>query len=472
MNYCQYCGARLGDGPYCGNCGRAVPQDGDTRTLPVGESAEETGDPAADATGTAETGTGAGTATAEQARPSNPFADIGFADYVRDIVALVLLIATFSMPWDATETAADKLHVVLATLLAMAALTLPYLKRGHVLPARTQNADLRIARGLAVVPYLVVVAVTVILDIASEGSTAGGVGVGVAFGLAGVLLAAQSRDCELDDGPVQAQVWRLITVALGVLVAALTVVRLVFVLSDVGADPEWTAVAAAVLEPLIFLAVLAVPVIGLLRRDAVSRVLTVGLGAVALVLAFWRLSEASELPEVLSMRTDGPGELFWLAVAAAVVAAGMSTALHPVPASQLWLGSAAGALGLAALVTGLAAVFWVLVIVSVDEGRGTTITLLVLTLLAFVAALVGRNSLRAGPAQGRVVALAVAGLLVVLGIIQLAVEAAGPLGRSTTGALAVTTLFVVAALVVLALTVPRSVREELGTLPLGGRQRS
>lgn len=472
MNYCQYCGARLGDGPYCGHCGRPVPQEEDTRTVPVAAGAEEAGGASGGAASQAGTGAGTAEPAAEPTRPANPFADIGFGDYLRDIAALVLLIATFSMPWDATETAADKIHVVLATLLAMAALTLPYLKRGQVLPARIENAELRIARGLAVVPYLVVVAVTVLLDIASESADAGGVGVGVAFGLAGVLLAAQSRNCELDEGPAQAQVWRLITVGLGVLVAALTVVRLIFILSDVGADPEWTAVAASLLEPLIFLAVLAVPVVGLLRRDAVSQVLTVVLGAVALVLAFWRLSEASELPEVLSMRTNGPGELFWLAVAAGAVAAGISTALHPVPSSQLWLGVAVGSLGIAALVTGLAAVFWVLVIVGVDTGRGTTITLLVLTLLAFVTALVGRNSLRAGPAQGRVVALAAAGLLVVLAIIELAVEAAGPLERSATSALVVTTLFVLAAVVVLALTVPRAVRDDLGPVQLAGRQRS
>lgn len=468
MNYCQYCGARLGDGPYCGQCGRPVPQQGDTTTLPVAPDAQ---DAAAQGGGASEQGART-TETAEPARPANPFADIGFADYVRDIAALVLLIATFSMPWDASGTAADKIHVVLATLVAMAALTLPYLKRGQVLPSRTENAELRIARSLAVVPYLVVVAVTVILDIASEGPDAGGVGVGVAFGLAGVLLAAQARDCELDDGQGQAQVWRLITVGIGLLVAALTVVRLVFVLSDLGADPEWTVVAASVLQPLIFLAVLALPVIGLYRRDAVSQVLVVALGAVALVLTLWRLSEASELADVLSMRTNGPGELFWLAAAAGAGAAGLASVLHPVTPSQLWLGTAAGSLGIAALVSGLAAVYWAIVIVGVDTGRGTTITLLVLTLLAFVAALVGRNSLRAGPAQGRVVALAAAGLLVVLGIIQLAVEAAGSLGRSTTGALVVTTLFVVSALVVLALTVPRPVRDELGTIQLGGQQRS
>src|SRR5690554_3806445 len=161
MNYCQYCGARLGDGPYCGNCGRAIPQEGNTRTMPVTPDAYEAGGGQGGAAAGADEGVRAEERATHPERPTNPFADIGFADYLRDIAALVLLIATFSMPWDATGTAADKIHVVLATLLAMAALTLPYLKRGHVLPARTENAELRIARGLAVVPYLVVVAVTI-----------------------------------------------------------------------------------------------------------------------------------------------------------------------------------------------------------------------------------------------------------------------------------------------------------------------
>lgn len=517
MRFCQSCNAPLAeDAKYCGNCGRPVSAadgpggadspddthvlrspdaeetqvvsglDAEETRVTGGPDAEETraaGGPDAEETrvvwrvedeapsGAERAETGDGEAPASVPPSRHPFADIRPGDYVRDVLALVLLIATFSMPWDSAGAAADRIHVVLVTLLTMASLTLPYLKRAGVLPESWSNAEVRVARTLANTPYFVVVALTIVVDIAAEGAGSGGVGVGVGFGLAGAVLAAQARAADQDGEPAQGYAWRMVASGLVAVVIALTAVRLVVILAglgDPGPTPEWDTVALSLLEPLIFLAVLLVPAVGLLRAQATARNLLVALGLVAVVMGYWRMSEGGlGMPEVLSMRDGGPAELLWLPAAAAVSAAGVSSQLTPVSSYRLWMDTALRSLGLAGVLAGLSAVFWVVVVASVDFGRGTTITVLVLVLLALVTALVGRSSLRGDPGQGRPVALAAAAVLVLIAIIDLAVETAGPVGLFGVSALVVSALFVLAAVIVLALTVPRAVRDALGPLELG-----
>lgn len=461
MNFCQNCGARLGEGKFCGNCGHPIPPGQHATSTPVIEDATRPVSPMPDET----------LVEAPAAKPPSrhPFGDITLLDYVRDVLALVLLVASFSMPWDAEGTAADRIHVVLVTLLAMASLTLPYLKRGGVLPDGWGNAEVRVARALANVPYFVVVALTIVIDIAADGGGSGGVGVGVGFGLAGAVLAAQARHADEADDPGHGRAWRLAAVGIAAVAAALTIVRIVVVLADLGGtDADWGPVTLALLEPVIFIAVLIVPVAALLGGRSPARDLLVALGVVAVVMGLWRMSEGSGLPEVLRIRDDGPAELLWISIGAAVLAAGVARLLRPIPASSHWIDTAAQALGLTAILTGLAALYWVVVLTSVDEGRGTSITVLVLLLLALVAAIVGRSAVRRDPREGRPVALAAAGVLVLIAIIDLAVETAGPHGVTQVSALVVSSLFVLPALVAVALTVPRAVRDELGPVELGG----
>ncbi|HEX6233824.1 MAG TPA: zinc ribbon domain-containing protein [Jiangellaceae bacterium] len=463
MNFCQNCGARLGEGKFCGNCGHPVPSGQQATSSPVVEDATRPIPPQVDQTLM-------DAPTVAAAPPSrHPFGDISALDYVRDVLALVLLVASFSMPWDANGTAADRIHVVLVTLLAMASLTLPYLRRAGVLPDAWGNSEVRVARVLANVPYFVVVALTIVIDIATDGGDSGGVGVGVGFGLAGAVLAAQARHADEADDPGHGQAWRLAAVGIAAVAAALTVVRLAVVLADLsGAEPEWGPVTLALLEPVIFIAVLLVPVAALLGGRSAARDVLVALGVVAAVMGLWRMSEGSGLPEVLRIRDDGPAELLWLAIAAAVLAAGVARLLSPSPALSHWIDTAARALGLAAILAGLAALYWIVVVTSVEDGRGTSITVLVLLLLAVAAAVVGRSAVRRNPRDGRPVALAVAGVLVLIAIIDLAVETAGPHELTHVSALVVSSLFVLPALVVVALTVPRAVRDELGPVELGG----
>ncbi len=461
MKFCQNCGSRLGGGKFCGQCGEPVPAGREATSPPVIEDTTRTIPRTEDETRV--------DAPPVEASSRHPFADISGFDYLRDVLALVLLIASFSMPWDASGTAADKIYVVLVTLLAMASLTLPYLSRGGVLPESWGNAEVRVGRVLANVPYFVVVALTIVIDIAAEAGDAGGVGVGVGFGLAGAVLAAHARYSDGADDPAHGQAWRLAAVGIAAVVVALTIVRLVVVLADLGtADVEWGTVTLDLLAPIIFVAVLLVPVTALLSGRSSARDVLVSLGVVAAVMGMWRMSESSGLPEVLRIRDDGPAELLWMAVAAAVLAAGVARVLSQPPGSSHWIDTAARALGLVAILAGLASLYWIVVVTSVEEGRGTSITVLVLLLVAVVAAVVGRSAVRRNPQQGRPVALVVAGVLVLIAIVDLAVETAGPQGLTQLSALVVSSLFVLPALVVLVLTVPRSIRNDLGPVELGG----
>lgn len=460
MNFCQNCGARLGDGKFCGNCGHPIPSTQRATSAPVIGDATRPVSPAADET----------LVDAPAGPPSrHPFGDVSALDYVRDVLALVLLIASFSMPWDAEGTAADRIHVVLVTLLAMASLTLPYLRRAGVLPGGWGNSEVRVARVLANAPYFVVVVLTIVIDIAADDGASGGIGVGVGFGLAGAVLAAQARHADEADDPRHGQAWRLAAVGIAAVAAALTIVRIVVVLTDLGGtDSDWGTVALALIEPVIFIAVLLLPVAALLAGRSPARDVLIALGVVAAVIGLWRMSEGSGLAEVLRIRDDGPAELLWLAIAAAVLAAGVARLLSPLPASSHWIATATQALGLSAIVAGLAALYWVVVVTSVEEGRGTSITVLVLLLVAVVASIVGRSAVRKNPRDGRPVALAAAGVLVLIAIIDLAVETAGPHGLTQLSALVVSSLFVLPALVGVALTAPRAVRDELGPVELGG----
>lgn len=471
MNFCPYCGARLTEGPFCGSCGRRLPEiEGDARQPVIDADSSVTqrfaaaDDTAAESAPVQETG-----AMAAQPPSRHPFGDIRAADYARDAVAVVLLIASLSMPWDATGAAADRLHVVLVTLLSLASLTLPYLRRAGVLPERWGNTEVRVARALANLPYLVVVVLTLVLDLAADGGVTGGVGVGVGFGLAGALLAAQARAADGGESPGHGQAWRLVTLGLVGLVAVLTLVRLVAVLTRLGdAGTEWGAATLALLGPLIFFVVMLIPVAAVLSRRGPARLVVLALGLAAAVMGLWRTAENSGLTDVLSLPDTGPAELFWMPLAAAVTAPGLGRLMAPLSPAMTWIRSATAALGVSAVIAGLSAVYWAVVVATFETGRGTSITILVLLLLATVAAVIGRSSVGSDPRSGRPVALTTAGVLILIAVVQLAVESAGVLGLFPVSALVVSALLVLPALVMVALSVPRVVRDELGPVELGG----
>ena len=105
-----------------------------------GTTGPESGDTPAGASDHSTVGAGSGAAAASssassaEATAGNPFADMKVGDLIRDAVAIALLLISFGMPWDAFESSTGRLYVVFATLISIASLALPYLRRGGILP--------------------------------------------------------------------------------------------------------------------------------------------------------------------------------------------------------------------------------------------------------------------------------------------------------------------------------------------------
>lgn len=432
---------------------------------PAGATGAEPGSAPGGSTPAAAPASGGGS-SASGGAPANPFADLAAGDITRDVVAVTLLLISFGMPWDAFDSATGLLYVVFATLISIASVALPYLRRGGVLPSGWSDGALRTARLVANVPYAVVVIVTLVLGYVGGAAGQGsgdGLGVGVAFGTAGAILAAQPRSSERPSETSDAALWRLTVGVLGALVAVLTLISLVFVLID-SEGSEWADLVFVIVFLLFFAAVALIPVGRLLNGDAAARDVLVVLGVVGLLASFWMLGGAAGVG-VWSLRYAGPVIVFWPALAAAASAVTLPLILHVESGSQRWITLARHLFQLAAIAMSIAALLAAVTIARDDVGRGTEITLLVIVLLAVAAALVGRNALAHDPKAGRPTALVAAGMFVVVGIVYAAVAANSPAGFDSVAAVVVSIFFVFAAAVACALLVPGSVRETLG--PVG-----
>lgn len=475
MNFCSNCGAPATGTAYCGNCG--TPMTADT-SAPAGAGASGAGTTGAAGAGASATvgqpgqpqaGAHVGAPVGAQAARANPFADIPVLDYVRDVVALVLLLVSFGMPWDLADTATGKVYVILVTLLSIVSLSLPYLKRGGVLPVAWGSAELRLARLAANAPYVVVVLITLVLGYVGE-NNGDGIGVGIAFGLAGALLAAQGRQAEqtpADGG--DGALWRWVSMGIGGLFALLTLVSLIVFLTDGAENLDWEQITYAVVAMLAMLALAALPLWGALRGDAAWRDLLIALGAVALFVNVWQLNADETMPDAWSLSHAGPWLVLVPALAAAVSAPALNTRFQARAAAAHWVAVAARMFLLTMLAAVVGVVLYVLSLIAVETGRGVGIVVLVLLLIAALAALVGRNALVRSPNQGRAVAVVAAGVLILLGVVVAAV-----LGGSDDQIVAVPDAVILSLLwwfgvaVIVVLTAPGSVRGEFG--PVGASQ--
>ncbi|RIQ34172.1 DUF7937 domain-containing protein, partial [Jiangella rhizosphaerae] len=397
----------------------------------------------------------------------NPFADIPALDYVRDVVALVLLLVSFGMPWDLADTVTGKVYVILVTLLSVISLALPYLKRGGVLPASWGTAELRLARLAANAPYVVVVLITLVLGYVGENG-GDGVGVGIAFGLAGALLAAQGREAEQSPSG-DGQLWRWITLGLGGLFALLTVVSLITFLTDTAEGAEWEAVTYVVVSMLFFLALAALPLLGVLRGDAAWRDVLVLVGVVALFVGVWQLGADGTMADAWSLSTFGPQLILVPAIAVAAAAPGLRPRYAHTAGAGHWSAVGIRMLELVMLAAGAGVVFYVLQLIGIDDGRGVAIVVLVLLLILVLAALVGRNAQARDGNAGRAIAVVVGGVLILLGIVIAAIlGAADETIVAVEDATILSLLWWVGVALFVVLTVPASVRSEYG--PIGANQ--
>ena len=412
--------------------------------------------------------------------PASRFAGVPTADYVRDVVGLLLLVASLQLVWNGAGTSAASVAWVLApTLLSVVSLALPYLARFGAFPTSWTVHSTRRARVLLNAPYVLAVTAQVVLDVVNR-SRFEGVGAAAALGLAGALLAATPRASELgpephDAGPTGA--WSRVTAVLaalaGVGLLAWVVLYVVEMADRTSSGDRTGAILALLAVTLVALALLA-PVLAAAfgRSVAWSRALVAVAVAQVLVLFVTDGTAIRSLVETVHAIRDA-GFLptgFGLVLLPAVAVLAASPAVRRRAAVQnpavAWFDTVRTTLLLQALLALALAVASVLQI-WVADGRvadlvPAAVVLLViagLTLAAFST--VGRKS----PADARGTVLVLVAASLVAGCVLLGM-AGGPLSSFLpflVVRLAVTLVLPVA--VLLELVLPVSVRSYLEANP-------
>ena len=64
----------------------------------------------------------------------NPFLGVPVGDFIRDGVALVALFSTLAMPWDLGNDANDRWWVIIAVLISVVSLSVPYVVKSGAIP--------------------------------------------------------------------------------------------------------------------------------------------------------------------------------------------------------------------------------------------------------------------------------------------------------------------------------------------------
>ncbi len=407
------------------------------------------------------------------AQRPNPFAGIPVSDYVVDGLAVLLLLVSLALPWNAAERATGRLEVVLVTVLSVFSLALHYLARVGVFPASWTVRSTRLTRALLNVPYALLVGTYVVLDIVAAVSDdrsftsagAGGLGAAVGLGLAGAALAAVPRRAEL--GPEQVDrtvpaVWLWVTAGVGALAVVLELISFVIFLTadDLGYYPGWY-IASRVVELVLWVAVVAWMVASVLARRASWRpvVLTAGIVA-ALVLLFLESSRTDYYTDFRSVGYSGVTLIFLPALGALAAGPALARAMRPQHPYTTWAETAQHAWEYVVLLGVLnAAAAVALLVGGADAGAdgATFVVLLVLSLLCVLAAVVARTSARTNPANGRVISLVATGVVALLGLVTVIVAGASDLAVVTYSELLLA--FGLTALAGYALLVPSAVRE-------------
>ncbi|MCB2413376.1 hypothetical protein LGT39_11025 [Demequina sp. TTPB684] len=359
----------------------------------------------------------------------NPFAGIPVSDYVRDAVALVLLLVSLSMPWNlddfATRGATDNIAVVLVTVLSILSLALTYLARAQVFGPAMTVGTAALIRGAANAPYALVVAIYLIID-ASKGADewyySGGIGVAAAFGLAGAVLAGMPRVAESDSlAPWQVTVMQQGAVGLAALWTVLSFLNLILVVLDYK-DMEAATIGIVVLSVLIILVALGAATFGLFVRSAAARAAvfagTLAVFGTAVIdwMTDWDLSgagmESLHAPvfSILPLITLG-------AVVSSPLVKGHTKAADSATRDS---GAATWLLFAIAGISGAAIIMTILRMVGdFDVSTGVAIGYIVTLILTTTAALIAAAFVRQNFTGSRMVAIAVMGGTILVGVISL-----------------------------------------------------
>jgi hypothetical protein len=384
--------------------------------------------------------------------PRSPFTGVPTRDVVRDVVAVVALLLALPLPWNVADRGSDLLWVVLTTVVAVLVVAAPYAWRAGVVPDGWNRLAEPRGRLVGLAPYALVVLLHLVLDVLTVGS--GGVGAGLALGLAGAVLAAALPTTR-----------GIVVSAVVVAVAAVATP----VTSAVDGSP-WPVVVGAVLAALLVLGVLWSTVRAFLRGDDAAGVVLVGVGtAVALELAL--LGGSSQHAWVESLHGDRYGLLLLPAVAAFAVPAVLGRFVappdEPVEAGAArWVRVAVRALDLMVLVAAFVALVAVVRLVAAMStdlpgfGFGVEPVLrLVVGTLVVVVAFLARRALLRDARSAHATAVGAACVVVVLGLVIL-VARAGVGTRTHVEELLLA--LALPAMVLGALLVPPSVRAYVG----------
>lgn len=421
-----------------------------------------------------------GTDTAEAKRSA--FANVPVSDYVTDVVAAILLLVSLSLPWAAKDgvvsNAGDITWVLPVTLLSVLTLALPYLARFGALPARWTVHSTRRVRLWANLPYVVAVVVHLVLD-GAELAGYRGIGTAVALGLAGAVLSATPRRCEL--GPVDsdrraAGLWWTIAVGFTAAMGALLLIWIAlfsvefFKLPSLSAAGGIKAYITVLVEALavgfLFLAPALLTITG---RSFAWRNVAITLGTVVAVVFFLGGADQSALETLRSsvgragITGTGAGVVLIPAVAAVLASPAVARALRQQHAVTNWLTTGNAALRFIAMTGGA---LTVVSAVGLVEGHSLAagITAIVLLLIPVVLSLLADKAMLKNIAEGRSIALVVAGITLILGICLLATSPVEPLlvwlgSNSALTWAQVTFALGLPILIWIALAAPQSVRE-------------
>lgn len=405
--------------------------------------------------------------TDQPQRSRTPRAEAGVGDYARDVLAVLFLLLPLGMAWDLERRAISHDFIVPVTLLSILSLALPYLSVVSVLPRGLTAPRLRRLRLVANLPYLIVVLATLVRAYADDTTATGasdgiGVGMGVVFGLAGVVLAAQGRRPEQRAGLADGALWRAVAVVLVCLGVALAVVSAVVFAAEFTGEPTWSEFVVLGLGVAFFAGVPLIAVRGLARGDGAWRDVTVVIGVVGLVVAVWARGSEETMGSAWSLRLAGPQILLWPALGAAAAAPGVVGLVARFPGAVRWVNLSGRLFQLIALVAVLAMLISGFRLIDNVDDRGEHIAGIVFSLVVIVAATFGRAALVKDARTGRPVALGAASILVLVMIVQTTVIG---MARSIAITIDVATILslwlVFAVAIVLALTAPGSVRDQL-----------
>ena len=360
-------------------------------------------------------------------RPS-PFAGIPAADYVRDGVAALLLLISLAQSWDRGADATSHVDVVLITLVSVLSLAAAYIIRAAATDVRRVLGAIRLVRVLANAPYFLLVFVYLIMDLVDTGLDfpGAGLGLGVALGLTGAVLAAQPRQSEL--APAKSRImtpWLAVVLGLGALLLLTWAVTLLTYLVNSGDSGAWQDTLRVLIGFAGALVLAAVPILGTALRDPAWRLVLLTLGGLAIVVYLIANREGGGTSQTLGTDVTGLAAVLWPTAAAAAAAPAVRRVMRDRPLLAIWHGAAARLLGVVGLAMLLQTAVWVIYFdYFSDSDRGPAVALIVIRVLYVgVAGLVaGLLVMPRGQAKA-VLGYVAAGILLVLDLVGTAITA-------------------------------------------------